>query len=289
MVVLLCDVVGPVLVLDEADQPLERVVLELCAAREVALERLPDVRRLGSPRPGREPLERPLARVVEVDLLSTHTSQYTSHPSQKRVERRLGNDSLDLLEQHALFEAHVIVEERPERLQRLRRHLLGGELGPELAGEAVKLHVLAQDPREQHGVGFRLSRIEREHRLLLAAKVLDRLREEHGDVARGCLEPLVRRAVRGSRQAPRLHELLVVVVGQRDERRVPLHGRSTGLRSLVNRSSPRSVSVCSSASKCRFTASAYGVETRRAYAPRPSSRTGARSSRYGSRTCWRPT
>src|SRR5688572_3673027 len=81
MVVLLCDVVGPVLVLDEADQPLERVVLELCAAREVALERLPDVRGLGSPRPGREPLERPLARVVEVDLLSTHTSEYTSrHP-----------------------------------------------------------------------------------------------------------------------------------------------------------------------------------------------------------------
>ncbi len=73
------DVVGAGLVGDEPDQALERVVARFPAGRsEVALQRLADVERLRAARARREPLERTLARVVEVDLLATHTSQYTS-------------------------------------------------------------------------------------------------------------------------------------------------------------------------------------------------------------------
>ena len=74
---LLGDIVGAVLVGDEADQLLERVVDRLDRAREVPLQRLPDVRGLGAARPRGKALERSLARVVEIDLLSTHTSEYT--------------------------------------------------------------------------------------------------------------------------------------------------------------------------------------------------------------------
>ena len=72
------DVVGPDLVRNEADQPLQWIVVVLDPIGEVPPKRVPDVRGLRASRAGREALQRPLARLVEIDLLAADTLPDTS-------------------------------------------------------------------------------------------------------------------------------------------------------------------------------------------------------------------
>jgi hypothetical protein len=90
----------------------------------------------------------------------------------------------------------------------------------------VELHVLPERPLEQRVVGARTSGVEREHRLLLAAEVLDGVREERRDVGGRDLEPPGRVRVGPPEESARLHELVVVVLGQRHEGGMTLHGSS---------------------------------------------------------------
>ncbi len=120
----------------------------------------------------------------------------------------------------------MVVEQRPEVAERLLANVVRRDLGAQRPGEAVELHVLAQDPLDERRVGAVVTQVDGEQLLLLTAEVLDRVREEGLDVCRGGAEPLVGAAVRGPQEPARLDELVVMVFRQRDERRVPLHDSS---------------------------------------------------------------
>ena len=137
----------------------------------------------------------------------------------------------------------MVREQRPELAERLCRDVAGRHRGAERPGEPVQLHVLPQDPLDERRVGAFPAQVDGEELVLLAAEVLDRLREEQLDVRGACRQAFLRAGVGCRPQPARLDELVVVVVGERCERRVPLH---VGLRESAApriRSSPRSVSV----------------------------------------------
>jgi hypothetical protein len=137
------------------------------------------------------------------------------------------HDALDLLEQLALLQAHVLVQEVAERPQRFRRDLACGRPGSERAHETVQLHVLAQDALEHRGRAG-VADVEREQDLLLAPEVLDRLGEERVEVRARHGQPLLGLGAGRPEQAPRVRELVVVLLRQRDKCRVASHG-SLGL------------------------------------------------------------
>ena len=155
-------------------------------------------------------------------------------------------------------------EERAELREGLPRNVAGGDLGPEGAGEPVELHVLAEHALEQLGVRGRLARIEWEDGLLLATEVLDRVPEEGIDVRGACLEPVVGAAARGGEQPSGLDELVVVVVRQPDEGRVPFHlaSRCEPVEAALGERGPLGVEVAGDG--LRRTAARRGARSRRA-------------------------
>ena len=78
--------------------------------------------------------------------------------------------------------------------------------------------------------------VQREQDLLLAPEVLDRLREERVDVRARHGEPLLGPGAGRPEQAPRVRELVVVLLRQRDECRVAFHGFPRPPASCVVRS-----------------------------------------------------
>ena len=96
----------------EPDQPLERVVVVVVPGRQIAgsASRMSDA---SSARPRSEPLGAPLARVVEVDLLTTHTSQYTSLAGSVHLRQVEGRRALVA---HGGSRARGRAPEQPERL-----------------------------------------------------------------------------------------------------------------------------------------------------------------------------
>ena len=92
----------------------------------------------------------------------------------------------------------------------------GVRLGSECAHERVQLHVLVQDSLRD-GSRAGVAGVQREQDLLLTSEVLDRLRVERVDVRARHGEPPLRPAVGSPEQAPRVRELVVMLLRQQDE------------------------------------------------------------------------
>lgn len=149
----------------------------------------------------------------------------------------------------------------------------------------MTFHMLAQDPRE-HRARAGVADVQREQDLLLAPEVLDRLGEERVDIHARHGEPLLGPGASRPEQAPRVHELVLVFLRQRGERRVASHRLPR-----VQASGARSGTDAGRAKKAQPTAAdaaagepgAEGEDDRRAKTPREARRgQGQGRRRHGS-------
>jgi hypothetical protein len=82
------DVHRAAFVIDQPDQPFERIALVLARLlAEISPQRLANVGGLGSTGPRGESLQRTVRSVIEVELLPPYTSEYTSRRSPLTADR----------------------------------------------------------------------------------------------------------------------------------------------------------------------------------------------------------
>ncbi len=118
------------------------------------------------------------------------------------------------------------VQQVAELPQLLGGHVAAGHPRPQRSDEAVQLHVLLEDPPQQRRVA-RARGVGGEQALLLVAEVAHRLGEEEVDVRACRRETLVRPRVGRGPEPARLHELVMVVVRERNQGRMALHAPSS--------------------------------------------------------------
>ena len=192
---------------------------------------------LGAARARREALERPLAGVVEVDLLATHTSQYTSLREPARPTRlgrarspgsSVSNPARAPLDARLPLRrgrqaARLGAASRARRSLDAERPRLGARGRARVAGRPCARRRITLDAAGRRRSGAPAVDVGKTPRSSSRAEVLRRISPRGSSFARTRARPPSRALRTGLRRRPPaagavLDELVVVVVGERRER-----------------------------------------------------------------------